>query len=132
MSVFFRALVLVAVPFIALTASLPARADMLYLVCRYTNVAGQQNALDSKLEIDLTNKTVNDGAAVYPAAISATSISYKIEFNNVSSRQLSEFFIDRTKGTIAWSSYIYTNVTIPAPTRIGQCTSSNTPPPTKF
>lgn len=132
MSVFFRALVGAAVSFIALTASPPARAGMLYIVCRYPNVAGQQNTLDSKLEIDLTNKTVNDGAAVYPATISATSIYYKIEFNNVSPRQLSEFLIDRAKGTITWSSYIYTNVTLPQPTRIGNCTSSNIPPPTKF
>ena len=128
MSVFSRALVVVAVSFVALTASLPARADMLYLVCRFP----QKNILDSKLEIDLTNKTVNDENAVYPATISAASIYYKIEFNNVFPRSLSEFLIDRTKGTIAWSSEIYTNVTIRSPTRIGHCTSSKTAPPTKF
>lgn len=132
MTVFFRALAVVAASFISLAVSLPARADMLYLVCRYPHVAGQQNIFDSKLEIDLTNRTVNDENAVYPATISATSIYYKIEFNNVSPRALYEFLIDRTKGTIAWSSEIYTNVTIPSPTRIGHCTSSNTPPPTKF
>src|SRR6266853_1505714 len=125
MSVFSRALIVATVSFI----SLPARADMLYLVCRYTHVAGQQNVLDSKLEIDLTNKTVNNENAVYPATISATSIYYKIEFNDGNPRQLHEFLIDRTKGTIAWSSEIYTSVTTPLPTRIGHCSSSKTPPP---
>lgn len=132
MSVFSRALLIVAVSFIALAVPLPARADMLYLVCRYPHVAGQQNTLDSRLEIDLTNRTVNDETAVYPATISATSIYYKIEFNDISPRQLHEFLIDRTKGTIAWSLEIYTNVTIPVPARIGHCTASKTAPPTKF
>jgi hypothetical protein len=130
MSAFSRVLVVVVVSFIALAVSLPARADVLYLVCKYAHIAGQQTVLDSKLEIDLTNKTVNDETAVYPATISATSIYFKIEY--ISSRQLHEFHIDRTKGTIAWYWEIYTNITIPQPTRIGHCSSSKTPPPTKF
>jgi hypothetical protein len=128
MSVFSRALVIVAASLISLAVSLPARADMLYLVCRFP----QQNILDSKLEIDLANKTVNDENAVYPATISATSIYYKIEFNSAYIRTLKEFLIDRTKGTIAWSEQSSTDVTIQHPTRIGHCTSSKTPPPTKF
>ena len=129
-----RALILAIVAAVSLI-SVPARAGMLYLVCKYPSVAdprGMSKVEDSKLEIDLTNKTVNDGYGVYPAAISATSIYYKIEFNNISPHQLAEFLIDRIKGTVAWSHYIYTNVTIRSPTRIGHCTSSNTAPNTKF
>jgi hypothetical protein len=132
MSMFFRASAVVAVSFIVLTASLPARADMLYLVCRFRQVSGQVKPLDSKLDIDLTNKTVNDGYGVYPATISATSIYYIHDFNNISPRQHFEFTIDRVKGTITWASEIYTNVTLPGRTQIGDCTSSNTAPNTKF
>jgi len=130
MSMFFRVLVVAAVSFVSLAASLPARADMLYLVCKFPHGAGQPS--DSELEIDLVNRTVNNGIGVYPATISATSIYYKIEFNDISPRQLHEFLIDRAKGTLTWSSETYTNVTIPFPTHIGRCTSSKTPPPTKF
>jgi hypothetical protein len=126
MSVFCRALVVVSASFFWLALSLPARADMLYLVCKFRQVTGQLKPVDAKLEIDLTNGTVNDGIAVYPATISATSIYYKIEFNNVSPRQLHEFTIDRVKGTLTWSSEI------PGAKFIGDCTSSNTASPTKF
>ena len=106
---------------------------MLYLVCKYAHVVGQPTPLDSKLEIDLTNRTANDESAVYPATISATSIYYKIEFNETGHRQLHEFRVDRVKGTLTWSvENHFPNVTIPYATYIGHCTSSKTPPPTKF
>lgn len=129
-----RTLVAVAVSFVALTASWPARADMLYLVCRYPKAENPRfvKAADTKLDIDLTNNTVTGEYGVYPATISATSIYYKMDFTNTNPHQVQEIHIDRTKGTIAWSSYMYTNVTIPGATYIGHCTSSATPPRTKF
>ena len=126
MSVFSRTLLVTAVASIALAVSLPARADILYLVCRYP----QTRLLDDKLEIDLANKTVNDELAVYPATISATSIYYKIEFNNVSPRVVKEFLIDRTKGTVEYS--VEYEGGLPQPKIIGHCTASKTAPPTKF
>jgi hypothetical protein len=124
-----RTLAVVAACSISLAASLPARADMLYLVCRYPHVAGTQIP-DSRLEIDLANKTVNDGFAVYPATISAFEIYYRKEFNNVSPHQLHEFLIDRSKGTLEWSQEFEGG--LPQPKILAHCIASKTAPATKF
>ena len=117
---FSRALVIVVASFISLAVSLPARADMLYLACRY------QSNHDYELDIDLTNKTVTDGNGLYPAIVSTTSISYKIEFNG----GIYDYLIDRTKGTITrfWSA----PGTIRQVADIVNCSERKTHPPTKF
>jgi hypothetical protein len=129
MSSLTRTLAVMAASSISLAASLPARADMLYLVCRYSHVAGTQIP-DARLEIDLANNTVNDGVAVYPATINAFEIYYRKEFNNVSPHQLAEFLIDRSKGTLEWSHQFEGG--LPQPKILAHCISSKTAPPTKF
>ena len=116
-----RALVAVAVSFVALTASQSARADMLYLTCKYLNIPNPRN-----LTINLTNNTLID-EGVYPAAISATSIYVKV----VTPEQIIiETLIDRITGTITRTDTYPGRG--PINTGTGRCTASATPPHTKF
>jgi hypothetical protein len=116
-----RASVIVVAAIISLAVSPPARADMLYLGCRY-----QYADHDYELDIDLTNKTVTDGNGVYAATISTTSIAYKIDFNG----GIYDYLIDRAKGTITrfWSA----PGTIRQVADIVDCHVRKTHSPTKF
>lgn len=115
-----RALVAVAVSFVALTASRPARAEMLYLTCK------NPHTLDFNITINLTNNTVTTDEGVFPAAISGTAIHFQIDWPRI----VIDFLIDRTTG-IATRAESVKGTTVTGTSTL-RCVGSAVPPPTKF